>query len=220
MVSNGHWRRNAVKVLRLLFRRFVRTASDKGHLEVERKFALTADEAERLRQSLVDAGYRYAGLASMTDTFLPVLEQGEMMRVRQESIDDNPVSTVLTFKQWVPANTGKERRETERQVRSTTGLVWAILGRFISGKPLPRFSKQRQLFEGTINSAPAVVSIDKVDGLGQFSGWYMEVEIIVPLDGDPSQFTQHIFQLVEELLGAPREDVKRSYQEMLRLASS
>jgi adenylate cyclase class IV len=216
MLLRSQWQGAALRALRAAFARFVSGASDKGHLEVERKFALAAAEVTALRARLEQLGFTYAGTAAMTDSFLPAAVDGEMMRVRSERLGDQSPRTMLTYKQWVKTASGKERRETEREVRTSTAALWKLLGRVISGEPLLSFSKQRQLFDGKLGGADAVVSIDEVTGLGSFSGWYMEVEVLVPLDGDTAAWQERIFALVRDILQEHRPDVKRSYMDMLK----
>lgn len=214
MAKSSQWQSIAVRALRAAFARFVSATSEKGHYEVERKFALQAGEVDALPGRVQERGFTYAGTASMTDVFLPTLVDGEMLRVRKERIGDAPARSYLTFKQWVHTASGKERKETEREVALTIGALWKLAGRAIGGEPLLSFSKQRKLFNGKLGEADAVVSIDDVSGLGQFSGAYMEVEVLVPLDGDVVTYKDKVYEFVRELLGERAE--ARSYMEMLK----
>jgi predicted adenylyl cyclase CyaB len=215
MSSSSQWQSIALRALRAAFAQFVSATSEKGHYEVERKFALEAGEADALPGRIQQRGFTYAGTASMTDVFLPTAVDGEMLRVRKERIGDAPKRTFLTFKQWVQTASGKERKETEREVPLTVGALWKLAGRAISGEPLLAFSKQRKLYHGRLGDAEAVISIDDVTGLGQFSGAYMEVEVLVPLDGDVVATKDKIYETVRELLGGERSEA-RSYMEMLK----
>ena len=205
-----------LRILRGAFSRYVRTTSDKGHLEVERKFALTSQEATLLPERLATLGFTYAGTALMTDTFLPGAAEGEMMRVRRERIDEQSPTAILTFKKWVATGKDKERQETERAVASTIASIWVIVGRLLNGAPLLSFSKERQLFHGQLGDSDAVISIDTVEGIGSFSGNYLEIEVIVPLSGDSAAVKDAIFELASRIFGDARPDVKRSYQDMLK----
>lgn len=216
MTFDSQWKGAALRALRAAFARFVKGASDKGHLEVERKFALSAHEVGSISARLEQLGFTYAGTAMMTDSFLPTAVDGEMMRVRQEKIGAEPTRSILTFKKWVATSTGKERQETERQVGASIAALWKLLGRLIGGKTLLSFSKARKLYNGKLGDADAVVSLDEVDGLGSYSGFYMEVEVLVPLDGDVALFRDRIFAIVQDILGESRPDVKRSYMDMLK----
>jgi adenylate cyclase class IV len=203
-----HWLRSA-------FRLFVRTSADHGHAEVERKFSCTEEEANLLSDRLETRGFRYAGTVAMNDTFLPAAIPGEMLRVRQEKLDENPAKVLLTFKQWMQTATGKERRETEREVLAAVAVVWLIIGRFVSGTSLLGFGKRRRLYDGQLNGKQCVVAIDKTSGLGRYSGWYVEIEVILPLDGDFPEFERCILDLADQLFTAHRDPLKRSYMDML-----
>lgn len=220
MLTNGHVRQAAFRWLRLAFSQFVRTDSDKGHLEVERKFQLTAEEAAALPARLAELEFIFTGTARMVDTFLPAAVNGEMLRVRRERIGDDPRKVILTYKQWVDTSTGRERKETEREVQGTVAAFWLVLGRLIAGERLSGFSKTRQLYSGSLGQAETVVCIDDVEGLGKFSGWYLEAEVIVPLNEDPSPYRAKIFELVAKVLRDDREDVKQSYMDMLSASRS
>jgi predicted adenylyl cyclase CyaB len=216
MLLSSQWQDLALRALRAAFAGFVSATSDKAHFEVERKFALTKPEVDEIPVRLKALGFTYIGTAAMTDTFLPTFVDGEMMRVRFEQIGSEPLRTLLTYKQWVKTATGKERKESEREVGSTVGALWRLVGRAIIRQPLLSFSKNRQLFDGKLGDADAVVSIDDVSGLGNFSGSYMEVEVLVPLDGDVVAYRDRIFAIVKEILLEARPDVQRSYMDMLK----
>jgi adenylate cyclase class IV len=151
----------------------------------------------------------------MSDTFLPCQDDGEIMRIRQEHETAGARRTVFTIKQWVKTRTGRTRKEAESDAPSTVALIFLVAGRMLSGKALVGFSKNRQLFEGQLNSDHLIISIDEVFGLGEFSGWYMEAEVLVPLDKDPADYEEPILKQVQELLGDTRLPVKQSYREML-----
>ena len=220
MFTNCQLGQTTLRILRAAFSRYVRTSFDKGHLEVERKFALSAQEAVMVPERLLTLGFTYAGTALMTDTFLPGSAEGEMMRVRREQIDEQPPKAILTFKKWVATASGKERQETERQVPSTIASIWVLIGRLLNGTALLTFGKQRQLYDGKLGGSDAVVSIDDVAGLGSFSGFYLEVEVLVPLNGDSEKFKELIFDLVKQIFGESRQDVKKSYRDMLIASTS
>jgi predicted adenylyl cyclase CyaB len=201
--------------LRSAFSRFVRTSHDQGHMEIERKFFQTQEEATQLADKLKERDFKYIGTAAMSDTFLPSAVTGEMLRIRQERLDLQQARTVLTFKQWVKTSTGKERRETEREVPPLVGLIWLLIGRFAAGHPLLGFSKRRQLYEGKLNGTDAVVSIDEVSGLGVYSGWYLEIEVLQPLGTDSAALEEQINFLATRLFDTARQPIMRSYRDML-----
>ncbi|HEY9869715.1 MAG TPA: CYTH domain-containing protein [Candidatus Obscuribacterales bacterium] len=195
-------------------------SKDKTCLEVERKFRLTDQEAERLPDELARRGFAAADAVDMTDTFLPVQQEGDMARLRVEK-HKGTTRILLTLKSWVKTpDGGKERQETENQVGRLATVFLMLVGRKIKGADLLSFSKHRRHFTGTLDGRQAVVSIDRVQGLGEYSGLYLEVEILVPLGEDVNPARRQIATLVAGLLGEEREMVKLSYMEMLKLVSA
>lgn len=215
-VLSTNWRHYALLVLGKLFGGCARRGqAEKGHFEVELKFKINESEAEHLRDLLPANGFSYTTTVSMSDTFLPSLVDGEIMRIRQERDDSGQSTTLFTVKQWVKTRIGKTRKEAESAVPSALALIFLVIGRVLNGKSLLGFAKKRQLFEGTVNTDKLVISIDEVFGLGEFSGWYLEAEILVPLDKDPADYEQPILEQVQSLLGQGKMPVKRSYRDML-----
>lgn len=202
--------------LRTLFGAIVYRGSEPPHFEVERKFHLEDGEVNEVIERLREQGFSPAGVVVMTDTFLPPPAKGEMLRVRDESIG-GATRTVFTRKSWI--NTpegGKERRETERVVTPFLRTALLLAARMICGD-LASFVKERRLFTGTANNLEVVVSVDEVNGLGKYSGDYLEVEVIVPIGEDTAAARDVIFSVAARLFDGQRSDVGRSYQEMLSL---
>lgn len=202
--------------LRTLFGAIVYRGSEPAHFEVERKFQLAEGEANEVIERLREQGFSPAGVVVMTDTFIPPPAKGEMLRVRDETIGTS-TRTVFTRKSWV--NTpegGKERRETERPVTPFLRTAMLLAARMICGD-LASFVKERRLYTGVSNGMDVVVSVDDVNGLGKYSGDYLEVEVIVPLGQDTAAARDVIFGVATRLFEGQRSEVGRSYQEMLSL---
>ncbi|HEY9787063.1 MAG TPA: CYTH domain-containing protein [Candidatus Obscuribacterales bacterium] len=185
----------------------------KAHLEVERKFNLSEDEAKGLPDKLSRRGFSASGRLTMTDTFLPTVKDEDMIRIRVES-DDNKSQRLLTMKDWLTVAGQRERRENEGEIDLLTSCFLRLVGRLVNGKRLLAFSKTRQMFLAP--ERDVVVAVDQVSGLSIYSGCYLEVEVLVPLDGDVEAARVRIRGLVVELLGEEREFVRRSYLDMLR----
>ncbi|MBY0358600.1 MAG: CYTH domain-containing protein [Candidatus Obscuribacterales bacterium] len=200
------------------FQILVQSRSQKKHFEVERKFRISLAEADALPLRLRELGFKPAGTVTMTDSFLPVKNKGEMMRVRDEDSGGN-FHSFATFKRWVIAENGeREREEAEAEIGPFARAFILILGRMVKGQRLLSFSKERTHYERENNNAFVVATIDKVSGLGAYSGTYLEIESIVPLDEDTKAAKEGIFVLAKELFGIPRNDVQNSYFEMLELS--
>lgn len=208
-----------LSLLKHAFCTIVERKAQKGHLEVERKFQITKEEMDRLTIRLRELNFEPAGTAIMTDYFLPVAEKGEMMRIRDESLSGT-AHILFTHKSWYKtADGGKERQEAEAEASSFAKTVFLILGYLLSGKSLLSFTKERMLFEGKIGTRAAVISLDTVEGLGEFSGYYLEAETIVPLHEDSTIAREQIFNFAEQAFGKPRDHLKTSYFEMLELST-
>lgn len=201
--------------LQLYFRSFVQAAQHEDHLEVERKFGITDREAQELPGRLMSKGFAPYDAVEMKDYFLPPEAPGEMLRVRQEKSRHNPPVCILTLKSWqTTRDGGKERSERERETRAAVGWLWIILGRLIKGSSLLSFSKHREVYHGTVDDRQTVASIDHVSGLGIYSGYYLEIEVIMPAGSAVNAVRDQIYELAGSLLNDPR-DVKRSYLDML-----
>jgi adenylate cyclase class IV len=205
-------------LLRTVLGWIVRRSAAKGHLEVERKFSLALSEVENLPIRLRELGLKPAGSVTMTDTFIPARKKGEMVRIRDE-MTSGTARSLVTLKSWVYLPDGnKERLESEAVISPLFRTLAIVMARYASAKELLSFSKERALFEGTVGARHMVASLDRVSGLGQFSGHFLEVETIVPMGEDPTDARKEIFKFVETLFGKPREDVQRSYMEMLEIS--
>jgi len=212
-VSNNWMERIVAFVLRH------RSGPDKihaSHLEVERKFRLTQCQIEPVRERIVSLGFGAASLVFMTDYFLPTENEGDMMRVRFESEQDKK-RTCLTQKSWVgTSDGGRERKETESEIPTLVGSLLILIGRCLKGSELLTFSKHRQLFEGKLSGLNAVVSLDRVDNLGPYSGHYLEVEILVPIQENVAPARERIADFARAVLGEGCEPVEMSYMNMLK----
>ena len=189
----------------------------KSHLEVERKFAISKEEFRALPARLLASGFQLTGQVFMTDTFLPVITEGDMMRIRVETMNDK-TKQVLTRKKWVVVGGDREREETEKETSELAAGCLLELGERFAGGPLPSFSKDRDLYSRLAEDDHhnIVVALDTADGLGDYSGHYMEIELLVPVNGDVQAARQQIGSLASSLLGDERAFVQLSYQEMLK----
>lgn len=190
----------------------------KANFEVERKFRITEAELDAIIGRIASMGFANPRLIRMSDQFLPVKIKGEMLRIRSESVDGHS-ETLLTIKEWVIVQGGKERSEEEAPLTNSGRSFLLRLGRMLNGGPLPGFSKVRQ--EHTSNNFPGVIiTLDQVDGLGRYSGRYAEIEVLVPRDGDVEAAREQIVKLARQLFADDRTPVELSYQQMLEKSQS
>ncbi len=185
------------------------------HFEVERKFRISPDEFEKLPAKLAAEGFKFTEKVSMTDTFLPIEQEEAILRLRQECTGTE-VRNVLTKKEWVYQLGGdKERQEHEEPVGEFAAQTIAGLGKAASKEPLLVYGKDRWNYAGSINEHKVVVALDAVEGLGEYSGNYMEVEILVEGDGEVESARKQVFEFAHKLLGDKRDFEPMSYKTML-----
>lgn len=190
-------------------------AEGKSNFEVERKFRLADNELAPVLARIKAAGFDSERVIEMSDQFLPVQIKGEMLRVRTEVCAGHS-ETLLTIKEWVIVEGGKERAEEEDKLGPRAASFLLGFGRRISGGPLQGFSKLRK--EHWTSSRPGVVvTIDRVSGLGAYSGHYVEIEVLVPRDqnGSVESARTQIAALAREVFAEERAPVEMSYQQML-----
>jgi adenylate cyclase class IV len=184
------------------------------NFEVERKFFISANELNKVKERLCELGFQSQRKITMHDYFLPVKIPGEMLRVRDEQIAGHHES-VFTIKEWVQIGTGKERKELEGHLPAFQRSILLSLGKAIQcGLPLSCFAKERNEYTNT-NQEGVTVALDVVQGLGENSGNYAEIEVLVPQDGNVDEARAVIIALAYRLFNEEREPVKMSYQQML-----
>jgi predicted adenylyl cyclase CyaB len=204
---------------KLLFKLLKAARKGNRNFEVERKYSITAKEHADLPGKLRSLGFRHANDVHMTDTFIPTVVDGDMCRIREER-EDSRSSYVLTRKTWVHIDGQKEREEHEEKLTDLTRKTLLELGERLSNRPLLSFSKERTHYIRKEPDGQIIVALDLVEGLGEYSGDYMEVEILVKKEADVATAREAIREVALDLLGEEREPVQMSYQEMLKRTAS
>jgi predicted adenylyl cyclase CyaB len=187
----------------------------KKHFEIERKYRLSEEEYSDLPTRLTQASFHAARQIVENDTFFPVQKKGDMMRIRDEEFEGS-TTHILTQKTWVETAGNKERSEREEEISEfVRECIFEIAAR-MSSKPLKKLSKERALFEKEQPSrAKVVVTLDYVRDLGENSGPYMEIELIVENEADVQSARDKIQELAKILLKDSRDYVHKSYQDMV-----
>ncbi len=194
--------------------------SDQARYEVERKFRLSNQEYDEMRTRLTERlQFEWVGDLTEADTFIPVEKPGDMIRIRDEH-GDRTIRHFLTQKTWVEVANGKERREQEDDLpTSVRDCVMAVVER-LNAKPLKKLSKKRTFYKGDLpNGFKVTVALDAVTDIGQYSGNYMEIEILITDDADVAAARLKINELAKTLLDEEREPWAMSYQQMLNESS-
>jgi len=202
-------------VVRFVLLRVVTSSdADKGHLEIERKFSLLKVSTQGVIERLKDEHFYFSGSLSSTDWFVPSPVRGELQRLRRE-YKDGVESYILTVKHWeATADDGRERHERERQIRPITFYILLYLGKFATSFRLPTFRKSRDLYSGELEGKKATAAIDEATGLGEYSGPYLEIEVLAPRRS-PSKAVQAAILRLASRIAPEAVEVQHSYQEML-----
>ncbi len=190
------------------------------NFEVERKYSLRGNEREDLRNRLLVMGFQHAGEAYEHDRFMPTVVDGDMFRIREETID-SVTKNYLTLKTWVEVDGERERSEKEEEISELVKESFIDLGTRLNPRPLLQFNKHRSFYTRIGRDKRKVtVALDLTEGLGEFDGPYMEIEILVTRREHVASARQMISQLVHEILGEARDPVEMSYLTMLKRSAA
>ncbi|MBX9670100.1 MAG: CYTH domain-containing protein [Candidatus Obscuribacterales bacterium] len=187
------------------------------HFEVERKYQISEAEFEKLPHRLRALGFARSSKATIADSFVPAEKDGDMIRVRDE-VSGESTKTVITLKEWEEVSGGRERKERESEPIDDVARDCVVaLGRRLKKGELMSFSKERTTYSGFRNRRNVTVALDIASGLGQYSGTYLEIEVIVERHDEVAAARAFVEDFVVELLGSKRENAI-SYMEMLKLS--
>lgn len=110
--------------------------------------------------------------------------------------------------------------ESEKQNRSTP-LPETASSKWdrsrLATEALLSFSKKRVEYRGERDGKTVTIALDQVDGLGAYSGPYLEVEVLSHHESEVGEALACVEKVAFELLGAERE-MSMSYMEMLKLS--
>ena len=200
---------------------FVKTLTGKQaaqaseQIEVERKYRLSENEFEALPGLLESSGFRYFRTQEMTDTFIPAQESSEMIRIRDLSDEDGNRS-VLTLKKWITVDGESVRQERETESLDPVARDCLLeMGSRLAKDALLTFSKERVEYRKRKDRKTVTVALDRVEGLGAFSGPYVEVEVLAKRKEDVKQALDCVDEIAGMLLGDGKE-LAPSYREMLK----
>lgn len=186
-----------------------------NQFEIERKYRLSLAEYNTLQSLLAERGFVHACKYSLTDTFLPAKNKGELIRVRDQKGSDG-TSSVLTLKSWVQVAGQREREEREVDpLDRLSRSVLIIFGRRVADQALLSYTKERQEFRANRDGLSVTAALDYTDQLGEFSGYYLEFEVIAHDPNDVERARATISKLVAEFLGSEERPTAPSYKDML-----
>jgi predicted adenylyl cyclase CyaB len=196
-------------------------AGSKNHFEIERKYRLSEKEFTEMPERLHAAGFRASKQVVENDTFFPVEKKGDMLRLRDEICGDKTTHT-LTRKTWVETAGQKERSETEDEISEFVREFMLEVVQRVHPQPLRRLRKDRSFHEregGALPGEAVTVTLDYLHNLGDNSGPYMEIELIIDNESGVQHARDEIQKIAAQLLHEERDYVRMSYQDMLNAMS-
>jgi adenylate cyclase class 2 len=142
-------------------------------MEVEAKYRVPNTSA--LEQAIENAGARFLNREEHKDTYLrhPCRDfraTDEALRIRV--VDGTPW---ITYKGPRLAGPVKVRPEFELTLGADNLQSWLTIWASLGFEPVATVAKSRRIFEYSIDNRPILVSIDSVEGLGDFA----EIERVI-----------------------------------------
>jgi adenylate cyclase class IV len=170
--------------------------------EIEVKYSIHGTKVNDIFDTLMDLGFRHKATYDLVDMWLPPKEKGESLRVR-EQIDGTSRKYLLSSKKSNEKD-GEIKNKCEAESQIDDFIREVVIGLALRIRDsLPVVRKTRYHWQGRIGARDYTVAIDEVLDLGRFSGFYLEVETLVPADkADP----------------AAKDDVKRIALQILETA--
>lgn len=144
-----------------------------GALELERKYRIDTEHRVRIEERLQALRFRSTPAMQQTDHYLEVLSPHQYLRLRREE-QEHQVHHKLCRKDFGPSGS---RRSVEETV--TLYVYEAFLARFHQ-LPVPVVSKAHTRWSGFFDEIPFTISFDRIEGIGPYSGDYLEIEVMIP----------------------------------------
>jgi hypothetical protein len=199
-------------------------AHSHAHVEVEKKFAISEMEFLALLAKAKRLGFRIERAAVITDTLLQ--HTGDLTRrIRRLQIVSEKAVVVFERTQKTRRQGIKGKLEEEETISAAEAEADIAEAVYRAASPLPAYSKLRfeHAEEDRLPSRWRLLSrfgvkivLDLAEGLGPYSGHYIEIECLVPLkhENKISKVEEKIVRFARFLLGDERKP-SMSYARML-----
>lgn len=184
------------------------------HKEIERAWPLDADEYDDLPKRLEKLGFRFRRRLLITDFVLPLITTYRTRIVRVWEDDDEYVKFIRCSK--------ADRNEIECKLRWRQARGWVLRGVEYLRSPVPHYHKLRDEYEGVHDDESVTIARDHAVGLGEKSGFNMEVEAVRELpvsDEVVDEIDDRIIDLGHTIIGGERK-FKPSYRKLVMSTAS
>lgn len=194
-----------------------------AHLETEKGYRLTRAEYKLLRLVLPLLGFAFRKTSHITDFVVPtkgeVTRRMRIERIKKSADGHKGVHCIRCFKNHpIKGRDGKHvRREFEECVKPSAALAYIMKAIARRGAPIPYYSKKRRHFTGVHQGLEMTIALDHAVGLGKYSGYYMEIETILPV-GSKRKAVRKALRVIGQLavmLLFEKRATKISYRKML-----
>lgn len=201
-----------------------RGAPRAAHLEVEKKFRISAAEFESLVAKITKLGFRLDTVGVITDTLLAHTSKVTHRVRRCQIVSENP-SRVIFEETRKTRNSNGGKLEEERTIDPDEADLLVSMAIQSQCDLLPSYSKRRcEYVKGhklpwrwrLLFRYGVKVVLDRAEGLGRYSGHYVEIECLVPLKDKQKvpRIGKRILKFAQVLLGDARKP-HISYARML-----
>lgn len=147
--------------------------------EIEVKYVVHQKKVNDIFDTLVNMGFRHKSTCELVDMWLSPKRKGESLRIRKQT-QDKSVKYLLSRKKTTEKDGEvKNKCEAESKISASKYRTLSASAKRVSGQLL-KVCKTRYTFEGRIGKRRYTVAVDEVVDLGHFSGFYFEVETLVP----------------------------------------
>jgi adenylate cyclase class IV len=199
------------------------THTNGAHLETEKGYRISKSEYHLLRHLLPKIGFAFQKKSIITDFVVPTrgatTRRLRVERIKKSADGKTGLNCIRTFKSHpIKGEEGRHvRKEQEKKVSPSQALAFIIGEIEELGAAIPYYTKKRWHFQGMYKGYQMTIALDHAVGLGRFSGRYMEIETILPVDASRKQ-VKRALKAIEKLsfhLVAEYRPSKISYRKML-----
>lgn len=188
--------------------------------EIEVKYVIQPAKVKNIAAALEKLGFTHKSTTTVTDRWLRIGK--DSVRLREQKKGANGIKYFLASKKTIEKDDGlKNKCEAECKINKFTRDVLLKLAKQ-KRRALPIVHKSRTSWTAIINDREYTAVIDHVEKLGEFNGYYFELETLIPFDVNDPGAKADVKALASKILtaaykgakGKPTECEQMSYRRM------
>ncbi len=192
-----------------------------AHFETEQGFKVSETEFDALKLRLPELGFTFFKKCRITDFVVPT--KGDItrrMRIEKTWEGKKKVTRCIRgFKNHpIKGKKGKNvRLEDEKLVKPADAISFILSAMDRLKEPIPFYTKKRLHFQGKHAGFDFVITLDRAEAIGKFSGFYVEIETLLPLGSTEADVTAAlaVIEALALVLFGEKRKPKISYRKML-----